>query len=148
MDAQVKTVCTPAPCTHNISTFPFPLQIPTFPLTCSLNKEAIAASQETKGDRKSDWPAAYWLLASKKVKQMDLQATCAESDWNTADLLAEHHFWTTAKFISPWQLKHYLWMLLGLIRALPQCQHTATLPVPTSISPNPLQSLGMCPIPA
>lgn len=44
----MKTACTPAPCTHNISTFPFPLQIPSFPLTCSLDKEAITDSQETR----------------------------------------------------------------------------------------------------
>lgn len=59
--------------------------------------------------------------------------------------LAQHHLWTISQFISSWQPNHCLWVLRGRIPALLQCQHTATLPVPTNISPNPLQSLGTVP---
>lgn len=53
MVAQVKAAYTPAHYTH-ISTFPFPFQIPSFTVTCSLDTKAIRASQETERYRESD----------------------------------------------------------------------------------------------
>lgn len=90
MDAQGKTACIPPPCSlyTQYFHFPFPLENLSSALTCSLDEEAITDSQETKRYWKSDCPAAYWLLASEKVKQMDSHATCAGSNWNTAELLA------------------------------------------------------------
>lgn len=42
-------------------------------------------------------------------------------------------------------LKHCLWVPLRWIPALLQCQHAATLPILSSISPKPLQSFGIVP---
>lgn len=144
MDAPVKTACPLASCTHKISTFSFPLQILSFPLTCSLDKEEITDNQETKRYRKSDWPAGSWLVASEKVKRKDSQATCAKSDWNTAELLASP---SSAPPLNHSPINQLLTIeVLSLnspgINLSPAAVSAYTmLPVPTSISPNPLQSL-------
>lgn len=151
MDAPVKTACTPAPCTHDISTLSFSLQIPSFPLTWSLDKQEVTDNQETMRYRKSDWPAGSWLVASEKVKQKDSQAMCAESDWNMAELLASPSSAPPLNHSPINQLLTIETLSLnspGINLSPAAVSAYTTLPVPTGISPNPLQSLGMSPIPA
>lgn len=140
-------------CSLHTQYFHFPLSCPSAILSSGLwevvvDKEAITASQETRRVRKPAWPAAFDSWQLRRLQEW-IPRPCVQSQTETQQNyllpLAQHHLWTTTKFISSWQPKRCLWVPLGWIPALLQCQHTATLPVPTKISPNPLQSFGIVP---
>lgn len=129
----------PAHCTHSISTFPFPSR------SCLLLWLAVWMKRQSQPARRPrdtgnltvQLPTDSWQVRrlNKWIHRPRVQGqTGTQLSYSLP--LAQHHLWTTAQFISSWQPKHNLWMLLGLIRALLQYQHTVTLPVPTGISPN------------